>query len=92
MNKNNDDIPIDKLHRIEGIKADILQGKEYDVIALKWDVSKWYIGKIVSEMRKQGEELIRRNCKEWRTFQCLSRHQHIKYYRELMRERRYNIE
>ena len=61
------------LRNIEGIKADIRQGKEYKVIALKWGITPSYIGKIASDMKKQGEELIDRSSKHWRTFQFMTR-------------------
>lgn len=81
MNKDEyDDIPIEQ-DRLEGIKADIRQGKEYDVIALKWGLKPRYVRKIASEMRKQGEELIRRNTKEWRDLQLLTRDYCNRYHK-----------
>jgi hypothetical protein len=67
---------------LEGIKADIRQGKEYEVIALKWGTTPNYVRKIASEMRKQGEELIRRNTEAWRTLQFLTRDYCIRYDKE----------
>ena len=70
MNENNERTggPLD----IEGIIADIMQGKEYEVIALKWGTTPDYVKKIVTEMKKQGEELIDRRSKQWRTLQIMT--------------------
>ena len=55
----------------EGIKADIRQGKEYEVLAVKWETTEDYIKKIASEMKKAGERLPDRRNEEWKRIQIL---------------------
>jgi len=71
LNKDEDDDISDAKTDIEGIKADIRQGKEIEVIALKYDKSENYVRKIKREMVKQGIKLIDRRSREWRTKQFM---------------------
>ena len=65
MNMNEEKPPI------EQIKEDIRQGKEYEVLALKYETSIDYIKKVASEMRKDGEKIVDRRSKEWRSKQLI---------------------
>ena len=62
------------------VKADIRQGKDYEIIAVKWEISMNYVKKIASEMKKQGEELIDRRSSEWRELQFITRFHWNRYY------------
>jgi len=89
VNKDVDDNITSNLGKLEGIKADIRQGKDYEIIAVKWGISMNYAKKIASEMRRQGEELIDRRSSEWRTLQFITRVHWNRYYnREIIGHRR----
>jgi hypothetical protein len=88
VNKDKDDIITSNLGKLEGIKADIRQGKDYEIIAVKWEISINYVKKLASEMRRHGEELIDRRSSEWRTLQFITRFHWNRYYnRQYNRER-----
>ena len=55
----------------DGIKKDIRLGKEYEVLASKYETSVDYIKKIAKEMRDDGEELVDRKTKKWKTMQII---------------------
>jgi hypothetical protein len=57
----------------DGIKADIRQGKEYEIIALKWETSIDYVKNVASEMVLGGEKLPDRRNKEWKIYQFLTK-------------------
>ena len=82
---NEDDDITNNQRRIDGIKADIRQGKDYEIIAEKWETTVNYVRKIASKMRKDGEELIDRCSKEWRTLQFMvgAKYYRYKRYKEI---------
>ena len=59
----------DKKKRIEELKEDLRLGKEYEVLALKYETSVDYIKKVYSKMKRDGEELPDRRSSEWRNIQ-----------------------
>ena len=54
----------DDIHK--GILGDLIQGKEYAVIALKWEVSEEYIQNLASKYRKQGYDIPKQGSKAFK--------------------------
>ena len=59
--------------KLENLKADIRQGKEPEVLSLKYNTNVAYVKKVTSDMRqKDGEKLIDRRTKEWQLSQFMT--------------------
>jgi hypothetical protein len=67
----NDDTDQIDMHRYfnpdeESIENDIVQGKDFKVIARKWEISLGRVRNVASDMRDRGIPIPRRNTKKWR--------------------------
>lgn len=53
--------------RIEGIRNDLIQGKEYEILAKKWGVSERYIQNLTSDFRGQGYDIPKQGSEKYKT-------------------------
>lgn len=59
---------------VDSIKNDIIMGKDFDVIANKWEVSKRHVENIASRLRNEDKIPIpKRNSRDWRVISVLRR-------------------
>jgi len=61
-----------KKSNIGSILDDLIQGKEYEVIALKHEVSERYIQNIASKYREQGYDIPKQGSKEFKEISILT--------------------
>jgi len=52
--------------RLEGIRNDLIQGKEYEIIAKKYGVSVRYIQNLASDFRGQGYDIPKQGSEEFK--------------------------
>jgi len=50
----------------QGILDDLIQGKEYVVIAVKWEVSERHVQNLASKYRKQGYDIPEQRSKDFK--------------------------
>ena len=52
--------------KLEGIRNDLIQGKEYEIVAKKWGVSERYIQNLASVFREQGYDVPKQGSEEFK--------------------------
>jgi hypothetical protein len=67
----------------DSLKDDLRQGKDFDVLALKYETSKDYIKKVYYEMKKAGERLPNRKSKEWRAISYMNKFDMVEIWLKL---------
>ena len=54
------------------IADDLVQGKEYEVIATKWEVSERYVQNLASKYRDLGYDIPKQGSKKFKTISLLT--------------------